>query len=260
MKTAGTKALSVKSAVRRASEQKNIRMRALVAVAAGGMLVTGCSLIDRVRGEQEVPELSESSLNRLLLGAGEINSIVGGPGMEADTETSDDLGTGPDDISDEDCLGAAFPALRPVYSGSGWSAVQRESVIDSEGSHGVLQAVVLFRSADRAREFFDASRGTFETCASNEVQIARGTENEASIEIGRFADTEDAGEAVIAQQLEKFDGSLDCQHAMGVVSNLVAEVEVCFADDAVADEAEIIVTRILADAENVATDENAVDG
>lgn len=259
MQDAETSVQAATTELRLAPEGRITRILALlIVVSAAAALLSGCSLIDRFRGEPaapQVPELSESSLNRLLLSAGEINDIVDGPGMEASTETADDLGRGPQDVSNEGCLGASFPALQPVYSGSGWTATQRGSVIDSEGNHGVLQAVVLFRTAERAREFFDTSGTTFETCVGEDIEIARGTEDEATITIGRVVDTDGSDPAVIAHGLEKFDGSLDCQHAMGVVSNLVAEAEVCFSEDAVADEAETIVTRILANAENVAEEE-----
>lgn len=263
MATAGTDEPAVTTTDQRRCEPRSAFKNALLVAATVSLLTTGCSLIDRVRGEPEpppVPELSESSLSQLLLSAGEINSIVDGPGMEASTETSDELGSGPADISNEACLGAAFPALRPVYSGGAWTATERGSVIDSEGNHGVLQAVVLFRSADRAQEFFESSRETFETCAGDDLEVARGTEDEARIEIGPFTDVEDGGDTVIAQQLQKFDGSLDCQHALGVVANLVADVEVCFSEDSVADEAEIIVTRILATAEDLATEQSTAEG
>jgi serine/threonine-protein kinase len=64
------------------------------------------------------------------------------------------------------CLPIIGPAQPTVYAGSGWNAVRRQDVED--GTHILMQFVVLFPSAHDADAFFTASAKSWPACANRQ--------------------------------------------------------------------------------------------
>ena len=81
----------------------------------------------------------------------------------------------------------------------------------------VEQTLVLFDSADEAVEFFDASKDKWRECAKVK---------DITVENGPWVpdDVQNASERMITLKA-KVSGTLEgiCQHAIGVVSNLIVE-------------------------------------
>ena len=104
----------------------------------------------------------------------------------------------------------------------------------------VEQTLVLFDSSDDAVEFFDASKDTWNECA----QI-----KDIEVENGPWVpdEVQDVDERTISLKA-KVSGTLEgiCQHAMGVVSNLIVEGFSCDVDDH--DDAQKITAQLLKDA------------
>ena len=75
----------------------------------------------RPAGPLDVPLLTESQLDGLLLSIGELNGIMGSTQMKVTSEL-DEMTDHADEVSDPDCLGAVYGAEEPVYAGSGWTA------------------------------------------------------------------------------------------------------------------------------------------
>lgn len=191
------------------------------------------------------PQLTESALDRLLLDVSDVSSIVGGSDLQITTSAekmSDHSGT----VDDVGCLGSLYGAEEPVYAGSGWTAV-RDEVIREPGpdnQHWIEQTTVLFPSADKAKNFFNTSRDQWTSCANTSVTT---TDPSHSSYVWKLENLSDAGDAMITQDSEQQNANgWACQHAMGVVSNLVSEAFAC--GYSVSDEGEQIVTKILQNA------------
>ena len=224
-------------------------MFALCVAVTFGILTTGCT--STVQGvavkprssvpADDVPPLKESALNGLMLSNGELNKIAG---VEMESfYSADEMNDNADLISDSDCVGAVYPGENAVYEGTEWTAVRDELLLESGGEDDARlleQTLVLFATPGDAVDFFEAAKDTWKECA----QI-----KDIKVEDGAWVpDTvEDVDERTISLSAE-VSGSLQgtCQHAMGVVSNLIVEAFSCDAD--ARDDAKNVATRILDDA------------
>jgi hypothetical protein len=193
-----------------------------------------------------VPPLKESQLDKILLSAKDINSIVGGKKMEV-TTSAEDMSDHSDVISDADCLGAVYGAETPVYAGSGWTAVRDQVIREptTDNDHWVEQAAVLFPASDKAKKFFDKSRDQWQKCANSGVAVDDPDHTERYI--WNFESVQKAGDNIITQNSSQEDSNgWACQHAMGLVSNVNIESFACSYN--VSDEAQQIVTKIMENA------------
>lgn len=213
---------------------------ALVA-ATGMLLLSGCSIVDRITGDNKevVPDLSESSLERVLLSEGEINRIIGASDVRVTGSTAEVLSDLSDNLSDTDCVGVQHTAQEEVYRGSGWTEVRDEVLRDDENGYFVNQTVVLFRSSDQAAEFFETSSAQWRECA-NTTLVETDDEGDSTWDIGDVSEVRDN---VLSMELVLKGTRRVCQHAMGVVANLVAETVAC--SNGISDEAESIVTTTI---------------
>ena len=189
----------------------------------------------------DVTPLEESALDHLLLSNNALNKI-------ADVElesfySTDEMNDNADLVSDVDCLGAIYPGEDAVFDGTGWTAVRDELLLEAtaeDDAQLVEQTLVLFDSADEAVEFFDASKDKWRECAKAK---------DITVENGPWVpdDVQNASERMITLKA-KVSGTLEgiCQHALGVVSNLIVEGFSCDITDN--DNAEVITAQILEDA------------
>jgi hypothetical protein len=221
----------------------------LCATVAVAVLATGCT--STVHGAavkarssvpaDDVPPLDESALNGLLLSNEALNKITG---VELKSfYSSEEMNDNADLVSDRDCLGAIYPGEDAVYDGTDWGAVRDELFLETGGDDDgrlVEQTLVLFDTDDQAVQFFEASKDTWLNCS---------TVRDIEVENGAWVpeDVSDIDERTISLKA-KVSGSLDgtCQHAMGVVSNLVVEGFSCDVDDR--DDAQKLTSQILEDA------------
>jgi hypothetical protein len=220
---------------------------ALAAVLTGCVQTTGGTAIKAAGaggpGSTNVPPLKEAQLDRILLPVRDINSIVGGKNMQV-TTSAEDMTDHSDVISDKDCLGAVYGAETPVYAGSGWTAVRDQVVREptSDNDHWVEQAAVLLPSADNANKFFAASADQWQKCANSAVAV--DDSDHTARYIWNFESVQKAGAQMITQNSSQEDSNgWACQHALGVVSNVITQGFACGYD--ISDEAEQIVTEII---------------
>ncbi len=214
-----------------------------------GVLTTGCtSTVDgaavKSQGSvplDDVPPLEESALDGLMLSNKALDEIAG---VELESiYSTDEMNDNADLVSAVDCLGAIYPGEDAAYDGSGWSAVRDELLLEADAeqdAHLVEQTVVLFDTADEAVEFFDMSKESWNECADAK---------DITVEGGPWIpdDVRDVSERMISLKAE-VSGTIEgiCQHALGVVSNVIVEGFSC--DVADNDDAEEIATQILEDA------------
>jgi hypothetical protein len=229
--------------------RRPVSVFALCVAVAFGVLTTGCT--STVAGEavksrssvptDDVPALEESTLDGLMLSNSDLKKITG---VEVEQlYAAEEMNDNADLVSDPDCLGAIYPGEDAVYDGADWTAIRDELLLEASGADDgrlVEQTLVLFDNADQAVEFFDASKEKWRECA--EVK-------DIEVEDGPWVPDKvvDVDERTISLKAE-VSGSLSgtCQHAMGVVSNLIAEGFSCDVDDN--DDAQQITTKLLKDA------------
>jgi hypothetical protein len=216
---------------------------------AFGILTTGCT--STVAGEavksassvpaDDVPAFEESALDTLMLSNSDLEKISG---VEMESLYSEEeMNDNADLISNLDCVGAIYPGEDAVYDGTQWTAVRDELLLEANGGDDgrlVEQTIVLFDSADHAVEFFDSSKDKWRECAKlKDIEVEDGPWDPDEVQ--------DVDERTIALKA-KVNGTLAgiCQHAMGVISNLIIEGFSCDADDN--DDALTITKRLLKDA------------
>ena len=226
-----------------------VTVLALCVAIALGILTTGCS--STVQGTavkprpsvpaDDIPPLEESALDGLMLGNSDLNKIAG---VEMESfYSSEEMNDNGDLVSDLDCLGAIYPGEDVVYDGADWTAVRDELLLEAGGEDDarlIEQTIVLFDTTDDAVEFFEASKVKWRECAQLEnVEVEDGP--------WKPDEVQDVNERTISLKAE-VSGTLEgiCQHAMGVVANLIVEGFSCDADDN--DDAQKITTQILEDA------------
>ena len=222
---------------------------ALCAAITLGVLTTGCT--STVQGAavkprssvptDDAPPLDESALDGLMLSNSDLNKIA-----EVEMESfysSEEMNDNGDLVSDIDCLGAIYPGEDAVYDGADWAAVRDELLLEAGGEDDarlVEQTLVLFHAADDAVEFFEASKDKWRECAQAEdIEVENGA--------WKPDEVHDVDKRTISLTAE-VSGTLDgvCQHAMGVISNLIVEGFSCDIDDN--DDAQKVTTQILEDA------------
>lgn len=224
-------------------------MFALVVAVAFAVLTAGCT--STVQGAavkpnssvpaDDVPPLEESALDGLMLSNKELNKIVG---VEMDSfYSADEMNDNADLVSDSECLGAIYPGEKAVYDGTDWTAIRDELLLESGGADEarlVEQTLVLFDNPDDAVDFFEGSRDTWNECSQiKDIEVEDG-----SWVPDKVADVDERTIALSAKVSGTLDGT--CQHAMGVVSNLIVESFSCDVDDR--DDALHVASQILDDA------------
>ncbi len=222
----------------------------MFAVIAASAVLTGCvstvsGTATRAQnaGPADVAPLDESKLEDVLLSIGEINAIMGSSSMEVTSEF-EKMSDHSDDVSEVECLGAIYGAEEPVYAGSGWTSVldqiSREESDDNE--HWVEQTVVLYPSADKALNFFEKSRQTWESCSNYTIYVDDGGST-YDWELGEVT----ADDTIVTQITTQSDAAgWGCQHALAPVSNITVEVWACSYSPG--DEAATIVNDMVANA------------
>ena len=221
---------------------------ALAVLLSGCVQTTGGSPVKAQGGMAPNPAgmspLSESAMSHLLLSARDITLITGGTDLHV-TGSANDMRDSSDTVSERDCLGAVYGAEKTVYAGSGWTSA-RDQVLrptDGQDDHWVEQSVVLYPSRQNAKDFFQKSVAEWKKCAHSAVAIDDGYDSY----VWNFDDVHAASESVITQvSSQEKSAGWACQHAMGVVSNVVAEGFAC--GYSVSDDAEQIVTTIIKNA------------
>lgn len=219
-------------------------------VVAASVLLSGCvSTVsgNAVRAQNaapvDVPPLTETRLDDVLLSVGELNGIMGSTQMKVTSEL-EEMTDHSGEVSDPDCLGSIYGAESPVYSGSGWTAV-RDQVVREPGEdneHWVEQTAVLYPSAEKAQKFFDDSKAAWQQCSGYSVSV-----DDADATYLWQIDDVRSEDSVITQMTAQEDaGGWACQHGLSAVSNVTVEAWACSYD--VKDEAATIVNDMVANA------------
>ncbi|BBX08751.1 sensor domain-containing protein [Mycolicibacterium aichiense] len=191
----------------------------------------------------DVPTLTESDLDRVLLTAGEVNGIMGATGIRM-TASSQNMSDNSDGVSDVDCLAAIYGAEQMVYQGSGWSAV-RDQVLQeptTDNEHWVEQIAVLYPSSEKATAFVEKSRTTWQKCGGTSIDI-----DNSDVHSTWRIDTADVSGDILTQvSTQRNAGGWGCQHALTSASNVVVEAWAC--SNSIDDEARAIAADMIKNA------------
>jgi len=219
-----------------------------VAVALGGM-TTACT--STVQGtavkpsssvpSDDVPPLDESALDGLMLSNNALNEISG---VELESlYDAEEMNDNSDLVTDVECLGAIYPGEDAVYDGVEWTAIRDELLLEAnseEDGRLVEQTLVLFDTPDEAIEFFEASKAQWRECAQvKDIEVEDGAWVPDEVQ-----DIDERSISLTAEVSGTLEGT--CQHALGVVSNLIVEGFSCDVDDH--DDAQKIASQLLEDA------------
>jgi len=223
---------------------------ATAAIVIVGALLAGCSSNvsgTAVRAAQtapaDVPPLSESSLDDVLLSVREINGIMDATDIRI-TLDSDEMLDHSDKVSNPECIGVIYGAEERAYADSGWTAVRDQVAAepDHDNEHWVEQTAVLFPTAAKAQAFFDKSKRVWKQCSNDAVSVY----NDGDAFLWQVHDATVVDEMLTQDSVQEDADGWECQHAMSAVSNLVVEAWACSYD--VGDEAVTIATDMIAKA------------
>ena len=204
--------------------------------------VSGTALRGQSAGpvSPDVPTLTESDLERVLLTAGEVNGVMGATGIRV-TASSQNMSDNSDGVSDVDCLGAIYGAEQLVYQGSDWSAV-RDQVLQeptTDNAHWVEQIAVLFPTTEKAQAFVDKSRATWQKCGGTSIDI----DNSDVHSTWKVDQPDVSGDILTQVSTQRNAGGWGCQHALATASNVVVEAWAC--SNSIADEARAIAAGMI---------------
>lgn len=183
--------------------------------------------------------IAASALDGTLLGAGDINSVMGTTAMVlgvALTYMADHANL----LPNLNCLGVWGVGERAIYDGSGWTAI-RGQVLRQPDTAGwdsmVVEAAVSFRSAGAAYAFFTASADRWSKCSNHRVNMTVKGQRTTWMfgALGR-TDTD------LTMHLIRNGGERACQRALSVTNNVVVDVAAC--SKAVGDQAVTIANKI----------------
>lgn len=216
------------------------------------LMLTGCTVSATGRpvaapnlGHWQPPPILNARLANLLLSARDVNAVGQTTSMAlrrpiAEMSHSDDV------VSDRNCLDAYSPVEATVYRDSSWIALEGQfldnahSKVD-QNKHALLQAVVRFRDADMAQEFFSQAKPRWATCANRPLTITQPGDNPVAWKLGGLVTTDTT--LSIVQTLDAGRG-FSCQRAMGVRNNVIIDTLWCGFDTA--DQAGEVVNKIAA--------------
>lgn len=166
-----------------------------------------------------------------------------------DPSTSSTLLDASPDFRRPECIGAIYPLEKQIYGSSGYTAL-RQSLSQTPESSSVYyivdQSVALLPSAAAASKIPDNSKRQWQSCAGAPVDysIPNGTVSATLSDVQSYDD-------LVVQNRTVPDAETsghECQHTMGVWSNVVAEAVVCGGTDT-GDASQRIVDAILANAQ-----------
>jgi len=224
----------------------------IVAAAGLGLMLTGCTVSTTGRpvaapglGHWQPAPILNVRLDNLLLSARDVDAVGQTTNMTLRRPISE-MSHNEDVVSDRNCLDAYSPIEAAVYQDSSWVALEGQFLDNAHSraaqrKHALLQAVVRFRDADLAQQFFSQAKPRWSTCANRPQTVTQTGDNPVTWTLGELAATDTTLSMV--QTLGGGTG-FACQRAVGVRNNIVIDTLWCGFDTT--NQADDVVTKIAA--------------
>lgn len=196
----------------------------IVLIVGGGVGVWLVTRPSTMPPQPPVDPVPPDRLSAMLLDPSGVNSVMESSSMApGDPITSMD--SSPATLSLPNCLGALYTSQDPVYAGSGYTGVS--GLVSSEPGdnydHWVNQAAVAFPSADKAKEFLQTAADKWKDCAGQTVTVTVKTTTHR----WTFAQLTGSPPKITMMEAQEAADGWECQRAMGVDNNVVADVKAC---------------------------------
>ncbi len=196
--------------------------------------------------KKPLPTLTADQIDSLLLSDGEVNTIMdatsmqtkGDPGLHPSTQSST--------LTNQSCLGALYAGQELTYEDSDYDKLHYRVVQEPTQSftHLVVEAVALFKSADKARAFVESQAAQWQNCTNQNVTATFSDQTTDNWHLGKV---DGAPPKITLTQTEP-GSDWKCQRALSAVSNVVFDVDAC--SDGVSDQGSQIVDKMAAKVAN----------
>lgn len=206
---------------------------AILAGIALALLLTGCTATTIGHpaaapdlGRWQPPPILPQHLADLLLSENDVNTIGHTTGMAVRQPVTrmwhDDAV-----VSNTSCLDIYSPAEATVYQGSNWTALQGQNLDDTGprgAQHALIQALVGFRDADSAQQFFNQAKTRWSDCANRSLIVTPPGHRPVTFS---FGDVQAAETTLSATQTQLSSDGFTCQRAMGLINNVIVDTLWC---------------------------------
>ncbi|WP_102144046.1 serine/threonine-protein kinase PknH/PknJ [Mycobacterium hubeiense] len=225
------------------SRRRRPRAWILVAVAAAVLLAGGTvAALSMNRGSSDdtaqpetttsvsstPPPVPVSALPELLPPLAELAPIVGGTNLVVDASSPLATFTSGNPTPQE-CVGVWMPAQNAVYEGSGYRAMQVQSITDHDDARKLTQltlSVAAFLTAEQAKQFMDGQSQDWAQCANRAITFSYSAAPPVRMDFGPLV-TSDDGILLVSQRMDVSPPDQHCNHALAVRNNVVIDVQAC---------------------------------
>lgn len=207
--------------------------RVILAGIALALLLTGCTATAVGHpaaapdlGRWQPPPILPQHLADLLLSENDVNTIGHTTAMAVRQPVSR-MWHDETVVSNTNCLDIYSPAEATVYQGSNWTAVQGQNLDDTGprgAQHALIQALVGFRDADSAHQFFSQAKTRWSDCANRSLIVTPSGHRPVSF---TFGDVQASEATLTATQTQLGTDGFTCQRAMGLANNVIVDTLWC---------------------------------
>lgn len=188
--------------------------------------LAGCSggATDAAKPPKPVPD---SALPGLLLGAKDVDAIMGTTGMTPRNPV-DVMGDHRNLLSNLNCLGVWQVNEAPVYDPSHYKTLRQQMLrtpnVDQWDSL-VVQSAVTYRTADAAQAFFADSADRWSKCTNHTVNIRLNDQVLPKWVSG----TLDKTDTLLSMPYTRAEGAQarSCQRALALAANVILDIQAC---------------------------------
>ncbi|WP_255359027.1 MULTISPECIES: sensor domain-containing protein [Mycobacterium] len=168
-----------------------------------------------------------AALPSLLASADQVGNVLHDVQMrprEVATSLASDVSIDP-----AKCASAVAPALASTYTGSGYTGVAVQGLMEaSPGRHKVIQAVAAFSDEAAAQQFYTQQLSAWRGCRLTGVTVSFTNgqpDDHATITI--ISETDGIASTVLLPAGASEHQGSECERAMGVRRNVVVDVRAC---------------------------------
>ena len=197
---------------------------------AFALALTACSSHDRPATPPEL--VSANALDKALLGAGQVDTVMGTTGMTAHPRV-EAMSDHRNLLPNLNCLGIWQVNEAGVYGQDGWIALRQELLRSPDTDDWralVVQSVVNYPSTDAAHDFFNQSADRWSKCTNHNVNITLNDKPLPKWRSGELTKTDT--ELAIPFSRGDAIGIASCQRVLAVENNVIIDVQSCTRDAA----------------------------